>query len=88
MDVLFLDLSKSDAPRGNGGRRLGKLAIEEGTPMSTVSSSPRRPRLMKSLAVVLVIGTCCMLTVRWPEVAAGLGLAVAVLAWFAPRRGS
>lgn len=56
--------------------------------MGTVPSPPRRPPVVKSFALVVMIGTCCIVTVRWPEVAAGLGLAVAVLAWLAPRRGS
>jgi hypothetical protein len=40
---------------------------------------------MTLLWAALIVAACVVIAVAWSEVAAGLGLAVAVLAWLAPR---
>lgn len=47
--------------------------------------TPHRRAALHALWGAAIIAVCVIIAVTWSEVAAGLGLAVAVLAWVAPR---
>jgi hypothetical protein len=53
--------------------------------MSTVPT-PQRVRVVTILGAVALVGACVVIAFYWSTAVAGLSLAVAVLAWLAPRR--
>lgn len=53
--------------------------------MSTVRKARRRAVASQVACATSVILICIGIAVTWSDVVAGLGLAVAVLAWLAPR---
>jgi hypothetical protein len=53
--------------------------------MSTVPT-PQRVRAATILGAVALVAACVVIAIYWSTAAAGLSLAVAVLAWLAPRR--
>ena len=47
--------------------------------------TPRRRAVLRALWGAVIIAVSVIIAVTWSEVVAGLGLAVAILAWVAPR---
>jgi hypothetical protein len=47
--------------------------------------TPRRTAALRALWGAVIVAACVIIAVTWSDVVAGLGLAVAVLAWVAPR---
>lgn len=52
--------------------------------MSTLPTPPPRGA-WSALRVAAIVATSIIIAITWSDIAAGLGLAVAVLAWWRPR---